>query len=30
MFAGGNRTSQATWNVRQDNLQLRPYNAALD
>ena len=30
MFAGGNRTSAATWNVKEDKLTLRPYNAALN
>ena len=30
MFAGGNRTSAATWNVKEEKLILRPYNTALN
>ena len=29
MFAGGNRTTAPTWNVRDEKLTLRPYNQAL-
>ena len=29
MFSGGNRTTAATWNVKDDKLTLRPYNNAL-
>lgn len=30
MFSGGNRTTAPTWNVNEEKLTLRPYNAALN
>ena len=30
MFSGGSRTSSPTWNVKDEKLTLRPYNAALN
>ena len=30
MFSGGSRTTSATWIVKDENLKLRPYNAALN
>ena len=30
MFSGGTRTTSSTWNVRDEKLTLRPYNAALN